>query len=202
MECWLVLFIKEPKAGRVKTRLGAGMGVVRATMVYRHMTACLMRRVADSVGWKVVAAITPDETEDSNPVLRGADFSIGQGKGGLGARMARIFAEMPPGPVVIIGTDIPDITASDIEAAFRALKHADMVVGPAGDGGFWLIGLAARARRFDLFGSVRWSSAHALADTLANLPEKRRVCRLRTLRDIDRREDFIAWTDNGGRLSR
>ncbi len=100
---------------------------------------------------------------------------------------------MPPGPVVIIGSDIPDIAASDIAAAFRALGSKSAVFGPARDGGYWLVGLRRRPRFIDPFANVRWSSEHALADTLANLADKE-VAMLRTLSDID---DGEGWRRNG-----
>ena len=105
--------------------------------------------------------------------------------------MGRVFRTLPPGPVVIIGADIPGVTRTDIDAAFRALGDADAVFGPAEDGGYWLIGLA-RGRRTapaGLFNNVRWSTVHALADTKASLGDAR-IAHVRTLRDVDTAEDL------------
>ena len=112
-----------------------------------------------------------------------------QGGGDLGRRLRRLLATLPPGPVVVIGSDTPGITPADIASAFQALGAADAVVGPALDGGYWLIGLRRTPRRVDPFDGVRWSTAHALADTLANL-KGRPVARLRTLEDIDDHQSF------------
>ncbi len=98
--------------------------------------------------------------------------------------MANVARELPPGPVVIVGSDIPDIAPNHIAKAFRALGDNDAVFGPATDGGYWLVGLRRRPRFLDPFAGVRWSSVHALADTLANLAG-RRVAFVDLLSDVD-----------------
>ena len=103
--------------------------------------------------------------------------------------MQRIMASVPPGPLVIVGTDIPAIRAAHIAQAFRALGRHDAVFGPAADGGYWLVGLAPR-RPARPFAAVRWSTEHALADTLANFAG-RRVAMLRTLHDVDTAADLV-----------
>src|SRR5437764_400156 len=92
--------------------------------------------------------------------------AIGQGSGDLGARMRRALAACPPGPVVLVGSDIPEITQAHIVDAFRVLGRDDLVFGPTCDGGFWLIGARRSPRLPPLFGAVRWSTPHALKDTL------------------------------------
>jgi glycosyltransferase A (GT-A) superfamily protein (DUF2064 family) len=98
--------------------------------------------------------------------------------------MAAVARKLPPGPVVLIGSDVPDIAASDVARAFRELGRRDAVFGPATDGGYWLVGLRRRPRFLDFFGNVRWSTAYTLADTLSNLVGKD-VTLLRALSDID-----------------
>jgi glycosyltransferase A (GT-A) superfamily protein (DUF2064 family) len=98
--------------------------------------------------------------------------------------MAAVARKLPPGPIVIVGTDIPDIAASDVARAFRELGRRDAVFGPATDGGYWLVGMRRRPHFLDFFANVRWSTEHALADTLSNLAGKD-VTLLRTLSDID-----------------
>jgi hypothetical protein len=95
------------------------------------------------------------------------------------------------GPVVIVGSDIPDIAPAHIARAFAALGDHDFVFGPAADGGFWLVGARRRpAVPAGLFDGVRWSTPHALADTLAGLPKTARVAMIATLDDVD---DGAAW---------
>lgn len=108
-----------------------------------------------------------------------------QGKGDLGARMSRVIAAAPTGPVVLIGSDIPAIARSHIADAFRLLGRHDVVFGPAGDGGFWLVGARRRPRLPSLFAEVRWSTRHALADTLASLPRGISVGFVASLEDVD-----------------
>jgi glycosyltransferase A (GT-A) superfamily protein (DUF2064 family) len=106
--------------------------------------------------------------------------------------MGRVLARLPPGPVVIVGSDIPDIEAADIAVAFARLGTHDWVVGPADDGGYWLIGARRRPSLRLPFAGVRWGGPQALSDTLAKL-RGRRVARLRNLSDVDRAADWHAW---------
>ena len=106
--------------------------------------------------------------------------------------MGRMLRSMPPGPVCVIGADIPGITRSHIADGFKALGQSEAVIGPAEDGGYWLIGLArGRAVPSSLFRGVRWSTEHALADTRASLPGWR-VAEVETLSDVDTAADLHA----------
>ena len=92
----------------------------------------------------------------------------------------------------MIGADIPGITRNRIAGAFGALGSHDAVVGPATDGGYWLIGLSRRRNvPPGLFRDVRWSTDHALSDTIANLPDHS-IARVATLRDVDTIADLRA----------
>src|SRR5262249_34423713 len=110
---------------------------------------------------------------------------IAQGRGDLGARMAASFARLPPGPAVLIGSDIPSIACAHIADAFAALGCRDAVFGPSEDGGYWLVGQRRLRAMPDLFRSVRWSSRHALADTLANLAPGQTHALVARLADVD-----------------
>ena len=104
--------------------------------------------------------------------------------------MGRILRSLPPGPVAIIGADIPGIDRPRIARAFAALGRADAVLGPAPDGGYWLIGLKRTAPPpARLFESVRWSTEHAMADTIATLGTDR-IALIDTLRDVDEATDL------------
>ena len=92
-------------------------------------------------------------------------------------------------PLLIVGTDVPGIRPAHIAEAFRLLGRHDAVLGPATDGGYWLVGLRRRPRVLRPFANVRWSSPHALADTLANL-EGRTVAFVATLSDVDSASDL------------
>ena len=185
--------VKEPRAGRVKTRLGRDIGVVRAAWWFRHQTRSLIRRLRDP-RWHIILAVSPDFAGLHSRIWPSYLPRVGQGSGDLGARMGRLARSMPPGPVCIIGSDIPDVNLSHIATAFRTLESSDVVVGPAEDGGYWLIGFKrTRALPPTLFDGVRWSTEHALSDTLSTL-QGVRVGRVSELSDVDTGADLRRWT--------
>ena len=185
---YLVLFAKEPRMGRVKTRLARDIGTVCAWSFYRQSLTRLMRDLGHDPRWQTVLAVAPD-TALAAPCWPACDLFVPQGQGGLGERMQRVFDGMPPGPVVIVGADIPGVERHHIWAAFKALGQSDAVIGPADDGGYWLIGLKRRPRIPQIFDGVRWSGPHAMSDTLQNL-KGHRVARLDTLIDVDTGADL------------
>lgn len=181
--------VKEPVAGRVKTRLARVTGTTAATAFMRTNLALTIQRLARDPRWQTLLCVAPDAACSSR-MFADHVVRIPQGRGDLGQRMAR--ASEPArhaGPIVIIGTDIPAIRPSDIAAAFRTLLRADAVFGPAGDGGYWLVGLAPRRRARPPFANVRWSSPHALSDTIANLCG-RRIAFVTQKQDIDEAVDL------------
>lgn len=181
----LIIFVKAPVAGRVKTRLAASLGAGRAAAIYRRLTA---NTIAHAAGgrWRTALAVDPATSlRGCSPLWPAELRRMAQGKGDLGARMRRLIDAAPAGPVVIIGSDAPALRARHIHAAFKALEGADAVFGPAPDGGYWLIGLARRRGRAPDFRGVRWSSAHALDDTKQRLAPSFRVTMLGVLADID-----------------
>jgi len=193
----LVVMVKEPVAGRVKTRLARDIGVGGALRFYRHAAATLLARAGADRRWRMLLAVSPDRARSSRAWPPGVG-RVAQGGGDLGQRMQRVFDMGGRGPVVIVGTDIPGISATHVAAAFRALRDNDAVIGPAGDGGYWLIGLRRRPNVPRIFDRVRWSSAHAFADTLANLAG-RRVARLAELADVDEGADLARQAGHVGR---
>jgi uncharacterized protein len=190
---------KVPAAGRTKTRLARQTDTGTAVRFARHATAAVLQRLGGCAQWSTAVAVTPDCGVHLRLWPHGVRRQP-QGSGDLGARMMRIFRCAAPGPVIIIGTDVPDITPSLIAHAFHALGAHDAVVGPATDGGYWLIGLKRRPRLPAPFANVRWSTPHALADTLANL-QGYRVARVATLPDVDTAEDFARSAAVLGRRS-
>ena len=190
--------VKEPQAGRVKTRLGRQIGTVAATFFYRHAALAVVRRVSASPQWRTWLAVAPDTMRASRfwPVHLSRRA---QGGGDLGQRMQRIMDWPGRGPTLIIGTDIPPIAPGHIAEAFRALGGRDAVLGPTPDGGYWLVGLARSPRVLAPFDRVRWSSAHALADTTANLTG-RRVAQAAVLADVDGAADWAAVRAWSGRV--
>jgi len=195
---WLVLMAKEPRCGAVKSRLARDIGAVAATGFYRHTLANVSRRLDGDPRWRTVIAVSPD-TAVGSAVWPEGTARVRQGLGGLGARMQRVFDCLPPGPAIIIGTDIPEVSAEHIADAFRLLQRHDAVFGPADDGGYWLVGLKRSSRVRQIFANVRWSSAHALKDTLANL-KGARVALAHPLSDVDDGESHRRWGAAGARV--
>ena len=184
----VIVFARAPALGRGKRRLAREVGEVAAWRFQCQGLARALARLGSDPRWRVILAVTPD---GAVPRLRGAARGrarvTAQVMGDLGTRMARALAAAPPGPALLVGTDVPGLDAPRVWRAFRALGRADAVFGPASDGGYWLIGLARRRARGLRLESVRWSSVHALADTLAVLPRGWSVECVDVLDDVDDR---------------
>jgi hypothetical protein len=189
MQRHLVIYAKEPRLGAVKTRLARDIGAAAALRFHEQTLRALIARVAREAPWRCWLAVAPDgfahEARRRWRWLPRDLAVIGQGRGDLGRRMAWSFARLPPGPAVLIGSDIPAVTRAHIAAAFAALARHDAVFGPAEDGGYWLVGQRRLRAMPDLFRGVRWSTRHALADTLANLAPGESHARIATLADVD-----------------
>ena len=192
MKGTLIIFVKAPVAGRVKTRLAKSLGPGRAAAIYRRLTANTIAHAARG-DWRTVLAVDPASALTGYENLWPRRYArVQQGRGDLGARMRRLFDGAPRGPVIIIGSDAPSLRARHIRAAFRALDGTDAVLGPADDGGYWLIGLARRRGRAPTFEGVRWSSEHAMGDTVNAMPEFWQISCLDRLADIDDCGDLAA----------
>jgi rSAM/selenodomain-associated transferase 1 len=186
----LVIMAKSPVLGLAKRRLGREIGDATAIRFYRSCLAHTVLRLASDPRWQTLLAVAPDKDVAQRfwPSPLRAPL-LPQGGGDLGERMQRLFTRLPPGPAIIVGSDIPAISALHVAQAFRLLGRADAVLGPAPDGGYWLIGLRRTPRILAPFAGVRWSDQHALADTLANLKGKR-VAFAATLGDVDSGEAY------------
>lgn len=187
----VVVMARPAVAGEVKTRLADACGERLALAVYRLLLRRTLRRVAGGP-WSTVVAVAPSAGERRRHRFRGLATMAQSGRD-LGERMHNAFAAMPPGPVVMVGTDIPGLRRQHIARAFRALERHDAVFGPAHDGGYWLVGLAPDLRDAGIFSAVRWSTRHALADTLENIPTTCATALIGTLGDVDTARDVERW---------
>jgi rSAM/selenodomain-associated transferase 1 len=157
---------KHPRPGRVKTRLAAAFGPEAACALQRAFLVDLAARLAET-GWATTWAVSPPDAPFGD-VLPGARW-IGQRGADLGARMdaatTDLFAE-GPGPVLVLGADAPHAALDELRAAAAALEAgSDVALGPARDGGYWLVGL--RAPTPALFADVPWGTDSVLRTTLA-----------------------------------
>ena len=179
----LILMAKDPAPGRVKTRLGRDIGMSTAAWWFRHQTSRLIRGT-DDPRWRTVLALAPDTAVAGSRFWPAGIARQPQGSGDLGHRMSRALSRAMPGPALLIGADIPAVSRRQIADAFAALRHHDAVLGPAPDGGFWCIGLSGPRLPRNLFQGARWSTEHALSDTLVSL-DGCRIALTNTLPDVD-----------------
>ena len=189
----LAIFVKEPRLGRTKARLARDVGYGEAWLFYRRLVRRVLPPLARDPRWNAWLATTPDGWRGREPFWPFVLPHLPQGPGDVGQRMLRVFRSLPPGPAIIVGSDIPDLAPDHVARAFAALGRADMVLGPAEDGGYWLIGLSHRARAIDPFRGVRWSSPWALADTERALPAGFRLALVDRLADVDDGSAYWNW---------
>ena len=159
-------------------------GLIREVIIADGGSTDRTRKIADWAGADLV------ECQSG----RGSQLAAGD----LGQKLQNVVDSLPPGPVVIIGTDIPGIRARDIAAAFDKLGSHDAVFGPASDGGYWLVGFRRRPATPRAFHGVRWSGPHALSDTKKNL-NGHSVAEIATLDDTDTADDLARLTRFIGR---
>ena len=179
--------LKEPHPGRVKTRLGADIGMVPAAWWFRHQTRELIRRMRNP-RWDLVLAVSPDREGLESRIWPRDLPRWPQGTGNLGCRMARMM-RYARGPVCVIGGDVPAIEPHHVVQAFAQLARHDAVIGPAPDGGYWLIGVNRVCS--GLFNDVRWSTEYAMADTVASMGDVR-IAKAAVLQDVDEVSDLVA----------
>lgn len=196
----LVIMAKLPVMGLVKTRLARQLGPVTATWFYRHTMRSVIGRLAHAEKWRSYVAVSPD-TAALSPVWPAALLRLPQGGGDLGARMHRLLSGLPPGPTLVVGTDIPGIERRHVERAFRALARADVVFGPTGDGGYWAVGVRRTPVNARMFAGVRWSSLHALADSKRSCAGSV-VAEADVLHDVDDAEEYVGARAAAGRMIR
>lgn len=185
----LIIFAREPIHGRVKTRLALGTDAGKATAVY---TALLEHTIetARATGVDAMISLAGEPTAIWASGL-GVPFEVQSG-GDLGIRMAECFDRRffkGLDRVVIIGSDNARLQPDHIRSAFASLEDEPVVLGPAEDGGYWLVG--QQSPGIDLFTGVPWSSSATLEETRKRLKKLGvRWKELETLPDIDTAEDL------------
>jgi uncharacterized protein len=195
----LLVFLKYPEPGRVKTRLAEELGDEAAAALYRTWIGIVLRSVQPVRGTACVVGYFDGATADRFAVWDGyVDEWREQPPGDLGVRLATGFewGHRRGGPVVAIGTDCLDLTARHVESALELLRECDAVFGPTTDGGYYLVGTRTHVPGF--FDGIRWSSPHTLGDHL----ERCRALGLRApvmdeLADIDAAADWRAYEARG-----
>ncbi len=184
----LLIFTRNPEPGKCKTRLAATVGDDAALHIYkfllRHTAEITETLRLDKFVYYSESLHTEDVWDDNRytkRTQRGDD---------LGARMENAFAEVFASgyqKAVIIGSDLYDLSQADIETAFKKLNDHDLVVGPAKDGGYYLLGM--KSLKPELFANKTWGTDTVLADTLRDL-ENASVAQLEPRNDVDYYEDI------------
>ena len=184
----LSIFARLPVPGEVKTRLIPVLGEEGAAQLYARLLAQTVE-VARQSGLDFELRVTGGEVAAFQSLF-GADVQVvDQGGGDLGAKMGRVKA-----PALLIGSDCPGVTAPLLQAAAGALEDRRVVLGPANDGGYYLIGFSEPVPY--LFGDMVWSTPSVLAETLRRLVERGMgPAVLPELADIDTPEDLAQWPE-------
>jgi uncharacterized protein len=210
----IIVCLKSPTPGRVKTRLAATVGAVRAVEIYRTLVQLTVAALPQASAVRLGFDPPEDESEirawmaAHGPAAEAWSYRA-QVSGDLGQRLAALLDEALDegfGPVTLVGTDCPEIQPEDFHAAWSAkTAGADVVFGPASDGGFWQITVREGfPSGSTLFQDIRWSTEHTLADARAAVVRAGYRSQLtRELSDIDTEADWQRWLSarekNGGK---
>lgn len=182
----VIVVCKAPERGRVKTRLAKDIGEERAYHVYSIMMATLFANLSAGSGYDVCACV------DGNMSLvqAGTVDPIKQYGATLGERILNAIKDCALYPVkIVIGSDTPNITAQIVQQAITSLDASDVVIGPAHDGGYYLIGM--KQLHEGLFEDISWSTEHVLGQTQDRARSAGlSVALLPIMRDIDTLEDL------------
>ncbi len=192
----LIVFTRYPEPGKTKTRLIPAVGPEKAAEIHRRMAeraiAMCEEIVKQHQNIKVSVRYAGPEKEKFREWLPRIKNFVSQGGGDLGQRMNNAFVDAfreGSKGVVIIGTDCPGLTREIVEKAFQLLKESPLVLGPARDGGYYLIGLSQPVP--EIFKKIAWGTDAVLSETVAaasRLSIKHVL--LETLFDVDRPEDL------------
>ena len=198
----IVVFTRYPEAGKVKTRLIPALGPAGAADLHRRMALHTLQ-VADRAGATVEVRHTGSDLESIRQCFGAKRAYAMQGEGDLGARMSRALTDqfrLGTDRAIIIGTDCPALTPALLRLALSCLHRRDLVLGPAADGGYYLIGL--RTPRPELFTGIEWGTERVLAQTLqAARRLNLSVHLLPRLGDVDTPDDLATWRRHNERLS-
>lgn len=187
----VLLMLKAPIEGAVKTRLGSDIGAAAATSAYRSLVEHQLRQVP--AGWRIHICYAPAGAEGIFREWLGEELCYtAQAEGDLGARLSHSADEHfrhNASPLLILGGDCPYLTMERLQDAAAALDRSDAVIVPAQDGGYCLVGLRAPERH--LFHAIAWGTSTVLAETRERLRDRGLVCvELAALEDVD---DVASW---------
>jgi len=206
----LLIFARVPELGRVKTRLAQEVGDARALALYEAMLRDLLGNIGKpDARLEIEVAWAPTDAANGETLRRAfGDLPLAMQTGNtLGDRLSMAFSERfffhRTQKIVAIGVDDPRLTRADVQRAFELLESCDWVVGPAVDGGYYLIGCRAGSFDAEIFDGIEWGGAEVLRATLAKIGAwTATVAQLPARYDIDTPEDLrrYAAEDAAGEL--
>lgn len=186
----IILFVRHPEKGKVKTRLAKEIGDDAALQVYQNLLQHTHSVTCNLACDKFV--FYTDEIIEKDSWENGSYFKRAQRGNDLGERMLNAFSELFSlnyKKVIIIGSDCPGLSSALIQLAFKALDTSNAVLGPAADGGYYLLGLTQLVE--ELFKNKTWSTDTVLKETIGDLINKKlSYSMLQVLQDIDTKEDL------------
>ena len=190
----LLFFVKYPEKGKVKSRLAAVIGDDSAVSLYKNLVAQMLSTLKEGT-FPLYICFFPKNAQKPIKNWLGREYRyIPQNGKDLGERMRNGFIggfAMGYKRVVLIGSDIPDLPMKYIEEAFKSLKEMDAVIGPAFDGGYYLIGFNLNTFSPQVFEGIVWGTENVFEETMRKLKRFRRVVyTLPYQRDIDTAEDL------------
>ncbi|HEX2121443.1 MAG TPA: TIGR04282 family arsenosugar biosynthesis glycosyltransferase [Thermoanaerobaculia bacterium] len=201
----LLVFARLPELGAVKTRLAAAIGAERALAVYEAMLRDVLARIGDSSPETEIEFLWPPTPRANGAALRAAfaHHAVAMQTGpGLSERLSMAFSERfffhRTETIIAIGVDDPALPRALIDHAFGLLESVEWVIGPAADGGYYLVGCRAGAFDPEIFDGIDWGTSTVLQTTLAKLRELELTVALLPERyDIDVEEDLQRYAAGG-----
>lgn len=194
----LIIFVRRPELGKVKTRIAASVGPVKALAIYKELLL-YTRKVAESCD--VQRQLFYTNEIDTNDQWSSQLFQKHvQSTGDLGQKMHQAFEQcfLTSDQVVIIGSDCASLTKEIVEQAFTALEQHDVAIGPTFDGGYYLLGM--NSPRAELFENIKWSTEAVFEQTIENIKKSGLTYAVLTkLSDIDYIEDWEEFGSSGVR---
>ena len=194
----LGMFLKFPAPGMVKTRLAVEIGIAQAAIFYKQLAESVLKKTTPAADeYERIIFFEPAERKMDFEKWLGNEILVPQQGNDLGEKMSNAISWIlkRAGKAVIIGSDIPDLDSSIIVTAFSTLDHNDIVLGPAKDGGYYLIGMKVLHQK--LFKDIHWSTAEVLSRTVESIKAAGLTCSLLPeLSDLDTIEDYKKYKAN------
>jgi len=191
----LIVFARWPEAGRVKTRLAKDLGEIAATELYRMFVEEILQTTRSLSLQRHLFFFPAERAAEISNWLQAESIDLQpQAEGDLGAKMHAAFSQLFAGAarkILIIGTDSPDLPTSIFTDALNALDTVDAVIGPAYDGGYYLLGFTRKGYLPDVFSNISWSTETVASQTVKILQAGNRTFKqLPMWNDIDTVDDI------------